>query len=85
MVKVRGVKHTNNITHGLSNVFDLNSTEQIVQFVSRGRADVALTNTIDGLIGLKSLGMTDVIATNQPLAKIIEDAEAAMITDIKAN
>ena len=68
IAKVRGVKHTNNITQGFSNIHDLNTTEQIMRFVERGRADVALTNTIDGFMVLKKLGINNVVAIEKPLA-----------------
>ncbi len=37
-------------------------------FVERGRADVALTNTIDGMMTLKELGINDIIPIEKPLA-----------------
>ena len=67
LVKVRGVKHTNNITKGID-AHDLNSTEQMMKFLAAGRADVALTNTVDGLIVLKELGITNIIPIQKPLA-----------------
>jgi len=70
LAKVRGVIHTNNITHGLYNVADLNSTEQIMRFVNLGRADVALTNTIDGLMVIKESGFDDIVPIAAPLAKL---------------
>jgi len=68
LAKVRGVKHTNNITEGMTNVRDLDTTEQMMRFLQKGRADVALTNTIDGLFILAELGFTDIIPVDNPLA-----------------
>ena len=48
VVKVSGVKHTNNITKEMSNVSDIQSTLSMMKFLQKGRADVALTNTVDG-------------------------------------
>ena len=68
IAKVRGVKHTNNITQGLPVVHDLNSTNEIMRLVAKGRVDIALTNTVDGLMTLKELGIDNVVPINQPLA-----------------
>jgi len=68
IAKVRGVKHTNNITKGLTNTYDLNTTKQLMRFVATGRADVALTNTVDGLMALKELEIDNVIPIDNPLA-----------------
>jgi len=70
IAKVRGVKHTNNITSGLSNVYNSNTTEHILKQVETGYVDVALTNTIDGKLILKERGITGVKATGVPLATL---------------
>ncbi|KZN45025.1 substrate-binding periplasmic protein [Pseudoalteromonas luteoviolacea] len=61
IVKVRGVKHTNNITQGMKHVEDMDTTEQILKLVSKGLADVALTNKMDGVMYLKKLGINNVV------------------------
>ncbi|ESP92425.1 MULTISPECIES: substrate-binding periplasmic protein [Pseudoalteromonas] len=63
IVKVRGVKHTNNITQGMKHVEDMDTTAQILKLVSKGLADVALTNRMDGLIHLEKLGIDNVISS----------------------
>jgi len=68
IAKVRGVKHTNNITNGLSNISDFNTTKQMMRFVESGRADVALTNTVDGLMVLRELGISSIIPNEKSLA-----------------
>lgn len=68
LVKVRGVKHTNNITKGIANVHDMNSTESMMKYLLAGRADVALTNTVDGILSLKKLGYTNIVPIDKPLA-----------------
>ena len=70
IIKVRGVKHTNNITAGLSNTNDIENTEKMMMFLQAGRADVALTNTVDGLLALKKLGYTNIVPMKQPLARL---------------
>jgi len=69
IAKVRGVKHTNNITKGLKTI-DFNSTEQALRFVQKGRADIALTNTIDGLMKLKYFNINNVVPIENPLKKL---------------
>jgi polar amino acid transport system substrate-binding protein len=70
LVKVRGVKHTNNITRGMPDVYDINDTEKMMTFLQKGRADVALTNTVDGNLVLKKLGYTDIVPIDKPLARL---------------
>jgi len=68
LVKVRGVKHTNNITAGMPDVYTIGSTEQMMEFLNDGRADIALTNTVDGLMALNKLGFTEIVPLDEPLA-----------------
>jgi len=68
LVKVRGVKHTNNITAGMPDVYTIGSTEQMMEFLNDGRADIALTNTVDGLMALQKLGFTEIVPLDEPLA-----------------
>lgn len=68
LVKVRGVKHTDNITKGLANVYDVNDTETMMAFINKGRADIALTSCVDGKLVLKRKGITGVIPIDKPLA-----------------
>jgi polar amino acid transport system substrate-binding protein len=70
LVKVRGVKHTNNITRGMPHVHDITDTEKMMAFLQKGRADVALTNTVDGILVLKKLGYTDIVPIDKPLARL---------------
>ncbi|MGH1542868.1 MAG: substrate-binding periplasmic protein [Arenicella sp.] len=70
LVKVRGVKHTNNISAGLSKVQDIGSTERMMKFLNFGRADIALTNTVDGMLTLQKLGFTDIVPLDKPLATL---------------
>lgn len=69
IVKVRGVKHTSNITAQMEYVHDIDSTRQLMTFLRAGRADVALTNTIDGLLELRELGIKDIVPSGPPLGK----------------
>ena len=53
VVRVRGVKHTNNVTADLSRVRDVDSTQMMLELLQNNQADVALTNHLDGLIMMK--------------------------------
>ena len=68
IAKVAGVKHTQNITIGLSNVFDVSDNIAVMKMVINGRVDVGLTNTADGLQVLKRLEYGDVVHLVPPLA-----------------
>lgn len=66
IVKVRGVKHTENITSGLKNVHNLESPEQMMTYLKAGRADVALTNSMNGRKALTKLQYMDEIIPAGP-------------------
>jgi polar amino acid transport system substrate-binding protein len=52
---IRGVQHTLDATAGLSNIEILNNLESLMLFINAGRADIALTDKLTGLIGLKNI------------------------------
>lgn len=68
IVKVSGVKHTIDITKGMNNIIDVDNTEAMMKYIQNDRADVALTNTIDGIIALKKLGFTNIEPSSSVLA-----------------
>jgi polar amino acid transport system substrate-binding protein len=68
LLKILGVKHTENITSGFNNVVDIESTDKMMQLLEYGRADVALTNTIDGIVALKKLKIENIVHLDKPLA-----------------
>lgn len=70
VAKVRGVKHSDLVTSDVKDIYDLSSTEHMMKFLSMGRADVAITNTIDGLVVLNKLGYTDIVVSDKPLATL---------------
>ena len=71
IAKIRGVKHTNNITVGLQNVTDVDGTIALIKLVNDGLVDVALTNTIDGMLAIHDLNLdTVVVPGSQILAKL---------------
>jgi len=67
VVIVRGVQHTKDMTEGLTKVHVIDDSEQMMKFLESGRADVALTNTINGLKTLKKLNLTGVEHSPKPL------------------
>ena len=68
--KIRGVKHTNNITKGLSHVYDMSSTEDMFKLLFNGKVDVVLTNTLDGELVLSRLNLSDAVEKQTPLARL---------------
>jgi hypothetical protein len=70
LAKIRGVKHTNNITQGFSNIYEMSSTEVMFKQLLSGNVDVVLTNTIDGNLVLKRLGLSDIKMMQSPLVRL---------------
>ncbi|WP_286232682.1 substrate-binding periplasmic protein [Thalassotalea sediminis] len=68
IAKVRGVKHTNNITKGLHKVSNTNSTKNMFMLLNNGVVDIAITNTIDGVLNAEKMGYKDIIPLDEPLA-----------------
>ncbi|WJG10873.1 transporter substrate-binding domain-containing protein [Aliiglaciecola sp. LCG003] len=67
VARVRGVKHTNNITQGLSQVFDMSDTEQMMKYLSSGMVDVVLTSAMDGQNVIERLGYENIKQIEPPL------------------
>lgn len=70
IVRVRGVKHTNNITKGLAQVSDSSSTERMFKLLQQGHVDVALTSYIDGMHVIRQLKLENEIIASPPLAQL---------------
>lgn len=70
LAKIRGVKHTDNITAGFSDVYEMNSTENMFRMLRKGQVDVVLTNTLDGNLVLKKLGFNNIVSIKKPLATL---------------
>ncbi|MBE0364452.1 hypothetical protein PULV_a2791 [Pseudoalteromonas ulvae UL12] len=68
--RVRGVKHTNNITEGLTDIYDVHSTQLMFELLEQDRIDVALTNTLDGNVIIQSYPFTNIKAMEKPLATL---------------
>ena len=70
VLKVLGVKHTNNITQGLTHVYDFNDTQDMFTALGQKRTSLALTNTTDGLYMIKKLGLTHIVPLRPALANL---------------
>lgn len=70
IARVRGIKHTNNITKNLPEVSDSSSTEAMFKLLQQGQIDIALTNYTDGIQVLKQLKLENEIVVSEPLAKL---------------
>jgi ABC-type amino acid transport substrate-binding protein len=53
VLKIRGVKHTNTATVGLTNVYDFDDTETMLKALNKRRRNVALTHRGDGLFAIR--------------------------------
>lgn len=69
IAKVRGVKHTYDMTKDMVKVYNLENTHQMMSFLAKGRADIALTSSIDGEKAIKELGLKNIIPLEFPLAE----------------
>jgi ABC-type amino acid transport substrate-binding protein len=70
VAKIRGVKHTNNITKGLKKLYDMNSTENMFKLLLSNKVDVVLTNTMDGNAAISRLGLQNIVEMQKPLARL---------------
>ncbi len=70
LTKIRGVKHTNNITKGLTNIYEMSSTEEMFKLLLSGKVDVVLTNTSDGNLAVERLGLSNVVSMKKPLIRL---------------
>lgn len=68
VLKVRGVKHTNNITAGLTNVYDYDDTESMLKALDKNRDNVALTHTGDGLFVIEKYQIANIEHRVKPLS-----------------
>jgi polar amino acid transport system substrate-binding protein len=68
LLKVRGVKHTNNITVGLDRVYDYDDTENMLKALNKVRNNVALTHTSDGLFAIRKYHIKEIEHLDQPLS-----------------
>lgn len=66
VLKVRGVKHTNNITKGLSDIYDYDDTESMMRALQRN--SVALTHITDGQFAIRKAGLKGIVQLEAPLA-----------------
>ncbi len=71
IVIVRGVQHTTNITRGLKNLQILSKMSLLMQFVQKGRAEIALTGRLNGLSLLKEYAISDVVTVGEPLKELM--------------
>ncbi|GGD69784.1 ABC transporter substrate-binding protein [Lacimicrobium alkaliphilum] len=70
IAKVRGVKHTNNITAGMTNVHNFDSPAEIMRMVAQGFVDVALTNTLGGLLVIEGFQIETVVPSGKALDRL---------------
>lgn len=89
--KVIGVKHTDNISKDVpkDQVVDMSSTKSAMQNLMKGRLDVVLTNTTDGMMVIKKNGFEGIVPISQPLAVLdlynyVHESKAAIVPKVDA-
>lgn len=65
---VKGVKHTQKVTEGHPKVVMLSKTTQLLKLLEKGKVDVVLTNTIDGILALEKLKLDNVEPSENAIA-----------------
>ncbi len=70
LTKIRGVKHTNDITQGHTNIYEMSATDDMFKLLLSGKVDVVLTNTLDGNLTLERLGLSNVESMEKPLVRL---------------
>lgn len=70
VAKVRGVKHTDSITQGIKHTYIFDNTERMMNYLSRGRAHIALTSALDGKVTLERLQIENIIPSKTSLAEL---------------
>lgn len=67
VLKVRGVKHANTITAGLTRVYDYDDSQEMFNALKADRDNVALTNRADGSFTIKKYNLQDIESSSHPL------------------
>ncbi|MDX1737360.1 MAG: transporter substrate-binding domain-containing protein [Alphaproteobacteria bacterium] len=70
LVKILGIKHTNNISENMPMVTDTKTTLSMMQMLQNGRADIGLTSNIDGQETLNRMNIDDIVPVSPALAKL---------------
>ncbi|MGY5452850.1 substrate-binding periplasmic protein [Agarivorans sp. MS3-6] len=65
---VRGVKHSADLTATSDKVVELDSTDKALGFMLKQRADLVLTNKLDGIVALQRMGVEKQVSYSRPLA-----------------
>jgi polar amino acid transport system substrate-binding protein len=68
LLRVRGVKHTMNITEGFEKVYDYDDTKSMLNALDKHRDHVALTHTGDGLFAIEKYNINHVEYSDKPLS-----------------
>jgi polar amino acid transport system substrate-binding protein len=89
ILRVRGVKHTNNITRGLTHVFDYDDTLSMMLALEGKHTSIALTNTTDGFYAIKKLHIDYIKALPPALATLnlyhyLNEKNAALVPKLDA-
>jgi polar amino acid transport system substrate-binding protein len=67
VLKVRGVKHTNAITKGLTKVYNYDNTEAMLRALDEDRNNVAITHRGDGIFAIQKHGLKNIDSSEFPM------------------
>ena len=67
VLKVRGVKHTNAITKGFTDVYNYDNTEAMLRALDKDRNNVAVTHRSDGLFAIQKHGLKNIDSSEYPM------------------
>ena len=67
VIRIRGIKNTDNLTKRVERVQDFDSVGKMMSFLLLDRADIAITGRINGKISLKKLRYSEIRIVEPPL------------------
>lgn len=70
IVRVRGIKHTRNVSKNAKEIYEISSSNELLKFVQLGRSQVALTSFIEGKVLLERNDSEGVIPMDSPLERL---------------
>lgn len=68
VARIRGVLNSTDLTKDAAQIHEFGDLETMFKFLDHGRADVAVTNRIGGMITIRELDLEDVVPLEPPLA-----------------
>lgn len=67
VARIKGVINTDKLTENVTSVYEFDNIASMMDFVAKGRADIALTSKVGGLTSLLQTGNNDIVALSPPI------------------